>query len=182
MGGVELTDIYDQKGVSKYSTMIYGAEDANLDFEEYINFFWKVPDTVTCSPRIYAVIDPDNTYAEIHENNNKGWNVLQMLDCDDCRYIEVGMEPHVVESVPMETWPSPTGDHSMVRFSLPQGGDVLLEVFGVSGQRIDVVTSGWYPAGDHEISYFAGQLEDGLYFYRLTSGKVTRTAKLVVAK
>ncbi|MDF1571235.1 MAG: hypothetical protein P1P82_06425 [Bacteroidales bacterium] len=182
MGGVELTDIYGEQGVSKYSTMIYGAEDANLDFEEYLNFFWQVPDTVTCSPRIYAVIDPDNTYAEIHKNNNKGWNVLPMFDCEDCGYIEVGLEPHVVQSVPMDTWPTPARDHSRVRFSLQQDGKVLLEVFSISGQRVDVVTSGWYPAGDHEVSYFAGQLEDGVYFYRMTSGMVTRTARLVVAK
>jgi len=181
-GGVELTDIYGMQGVSKYSTMMYGAEDANLDFEEYLNFFWQVPDTVTCSPRIYAVIDPDNVVEEIHENNNKGWNVLQILDCDDCGYIEVDVEPYVVTSLPLKTWPTPARDHSMVQFSLQQEGDVLLEVFDVSGQRVDIVTSNWYPAGDHEIRYFAGQLDDGLYFYRLTSGKMARTAKLVVAK
>jgi hypothetical protein len=181
-GGVELTDLYGQQGVSRFSTMIYGASEANLDFEEYLNFYWKVPDTITCSPRIYAVIDPDNVVAEIHENNNKGWNVLQIFDCADCGYIEVAVEPHIVDGLPLNTWPTPARDLSVVQFSLQQQGDVLLEVFNVSGQRVDVLANGWYPAGDHEVSYVTNQLYNGLYFYRLTSGKVTRTAKLVVAK
>jgi hypothetical protein len=182
MGGVELTNIYGEQGISENSTLDRDAEYENLDFEEYLNFYWQVPDTVTCSPRIYAVIDPDNVVEEIHENNNKGWNVLPMVDCDNCSYIEVAVEPHIVTNQPLKTWPTPVREHSVVQFSLQQEGDVLLEVFSLSGNRVDVVTSSRYPAGDHEISYFAGQLEDGLYFYRLTSGKVTRTAKLVVAK
>ncbi len=182
MGGVELTDISGEQGVSKYSTMMYGAEDANLDFEEYLNFYWQVPDTVTCSPRIYAVIDPDQVVEEIHENNNKGWNVLPMAGCDDCGYIELEVEPHIANSVPLVTYPTPADEHSIVRFSLQQQGEILLEVFNVSGQRLDVVTNSWYPAGDHEVTYATGHLEDGMYFYRLTSGNVTRTAKLVVSK
>jgi hypothetical protein len=162
--------------------MIYGAEDANLDFEEYINFFWQVPDTISCSPRIYAVIDPDDAVPEIHENNNKGWNVLKIADCANCEYIEVDVEPYVVTSLPLKAWPTPARDYSMVQFSLQQEGDVMLEVFSLSGRRVDVVTNRWYPAGDHEVNYALHQLNDGIYFYRLTSGKMTRTAKLVVAK
>ena len=182
LGGVELTDIYGATGMSKYSTMIYEAEDENLDFEEYLNFYWQVPDTVTCSPRIYVVIDPDNVVEEIHENNNKGWNVLPMVDCDDCGYIEVDVEPYIAGSVPLVTYPTPADDHSIVRFSLQEQGEVLLEVFNVSGQRLDIVTNTWYPAGDHEVNYATGHLDDGLYFYRLTSGNVTRTAKLMISK
>lgn len=182
MGGVELTNIYGEQGASKYSTMVYGAQDANLDFEEYLNFYWQVPDTVTCSPRIYAVIDPENLVEEIHENNNKGWNVLPMVNCDDCGYIELDVEPYLATSVPLETWPTPAKEHSMVRFSMQQQGDVMLEVFSISGRRVDVVTNSWYPAGDHEINYATGHLEDGLYVYRLTTGNIARTAKLVVAK
>ncbi len=182
MGGVELTDISGEKGISKPSTMIYGASDANLDFEEYMNFYWQVPDTVTCSPRIYAVIDPDNLYEEIHENNNKGWNVLPMVDCDDCGYIEVGREPHYTAQAFLETFPNPAGEYSVVRFSLARQGNVMLEIYDISGKRVDVVADRWYPAGDHTLNYATGKLEDGVYYYRMTSGNVTRTAKLIVAK
>src|SRR5690606_27772721 len=41
-----------------------------------VNFKLVVPDDLPSFPRIYAVIDQQNTISEIHENNNKGFNVL----------------------------------------------------------------------------------------------------------
>ncbi len=37
---------------------------------------WKVPGQVSKDTKIYAVIDPDNEIDEIHEDNNKAWNLL----------------------------------------------------------------------------------------------------------
>lgn len=37
---------------------------------------WLVPVDISDFPRIFAVIDPDNSISEIHENNNKGFNML----------------------------------------------------------------------------------------------------------
>ena len=181
MGGVEISDIYGETGSSKYSTMIYGAPDANIDFEEYLTFNWKVPDTITCNPRIYAMIDPENEVTEIHENNNKGWNVLHVFDCKDCGYIEVGVEPYVYEMASLETYPVPASDFSRVHFTTEKEGKVMLEVYNLSGQCMDVVSDEWYPAGDHEITYPVAKLEDGIYLYRLTKGNATQTARLVVA-
>ena len=68
-------------------------------------------------------------------------------------------------------------------FAVRQVGHVpAVEDDGALGRRVDVVTNSWYPAGDHEINYATGHLEDGLYVYRLTTGNIARTAKLVVAK
>ncbi len=39
---------------------------------------WEVPSGIGFFPRIYAVIDPSNAVDEIHEANNKGWNVLNV--------------------------------------------------------------------------------------------------------
>jgi len=37
---------------------------------------WKVPWSINRNARIYAVIDEDNLVAEIHEDNNNGWTLL----------------------------------------------------------------------------------------------------------
>src|SRR5690606_30610251 len=45
---------------------------------------WTVPaDADWRYARIYAVIDPDNAITEIHEENNKGWTVLDFV-CAAC--------------------------------------------------------------------------------------------------
>jgi hypothetical protein len=183
-GGIKLTDIYGESGSSKHSTMIYGAAEANLDFEEYLTFNWKVPDTLSCSPRIYAVIDPENECAEIHENNNKGWNVLHILDCEECEYHEyyINVDDFNSNLFSLETYPNPVSAYSTIRFSLPRSEDVTIEVYNLSGQKVCTVTNSQYPQGEQEVVFYAGHLSDGLYFYKLTAGSFTRTTKLIILK
>ena len=52
---------------------------------ETVRASWTVPTDVTDwrYARIYAVIDPDNAIAEIHDENNKGWTVLDFV-CAAC--------------------------------------------------------------------------------------------------
>jgi Secretion system C-terminal sorting domain len=183
-GGVKLTDIDGLSESSKYSTMMYYATEANLDFEDYLTFLWQVPDTVSCSPRIYAVIDEGDEYSEIHEDNNTGWNTLTITECTECLYAEnyIGIEDKAAEVFHLETYPTPVSDYSRIRFDLPFAENVLIEVFSMSGQKVGTVTDAYYPAGEQEVEFYAGDLSDGLYFYRFTAGSSIGTSKLIVMK
>jgi hypothetical protein len=47
--------------------------------EGFAEFVWRTdPNPVGASLRIYAVIDEENAIAEIHEDNNVGWTVLNL--------------------------------------------------------------------------------------------------------
>ena len=37
---------------------------------------WRVPEQVSKDTKIYALLDPDNLIDEVHEDNNKAWNLL----------------------------------------------------------------------------------------------------------
>ena len=181
-GGIKLTDIYGETGSSKYSTMIYGASEANIDFEEYFTFNWEVPDTLSCSPRIYAVIDPEDEFTEIHENNNTGWNVIRLIDCGHCEYAEnyIDVESFDSELFHFETYPNPVSTFSKIRFSLPWQENVRIDLYDLSGQKVYTVTNQQYPAGEQELSFYAGNLCAGIYFYQIKAGGFVRTAKLII--
>ncbi|MEN8158387.1 MAG: T9SS type A sorting domain-containing protein, partial [Bacteroidota bacterium] len=183
-GGVELTDIYGVTGSSKQSTMIYGAADASLDFEEYLTFNWRVPDTISCSPRIYAVIDQEDEYTEIHEDNNTGWNQLNMLGCAACEYNDyyINTDHYDARLFNFETYPNPVSNYSRMHFSLPWQEHVKIELYNLSGQKVGTVTDTHYPPGEHEVVFYAGELVDGVYFYSIKAGGFVRTAKLIVMK
>lgn len=183
-GGIELIDIYGVNGSSKISTMMYDATEATHDFEEYLTFNWQVPDTVTCSPRIYAVIDQEDEYTEIHEDNNTGWNKLNIIGCTACEYAEnyVGEERYDAKLFLFESYPTPVSTYSRIRFSLPGAANVRIELYNMSGQKLATVTDAYYPPGEQEVEFYAGAMTDGLYFYKLTAGAYTRTAKLIVMK
>ncbi|MBN1132894.1 MAG: T9SS type A sorting domain-containing protein [Bacteroidales bacterium] len=183
-GGIKLSDVFGVAGTSKPSTMIYGASEANIDFEDYLSFNWKVPDTLTCSPRIYAVIDPENEYEEIHENNNTGWNVLRVVDCADCAYPEnyIHVKNPGAEESYIRAYPNPASTYATIRFALPWQEHVTIELFNLSGQKIGTVADSPYPPGEQEVTFYAGDLSDGVYFCKLTAGSFTRTVRLFILK
>jgi hypothetical protein len=183
-GGVKLTDIYGETGSSKHSTMIYGASDPINDCEEYFTFLWEVPDTVTCSPRIYAVIDEENIYEEIHKNNNVGWNLLKIYDCKECKYVEriTGTDQVIAPVASAIAYPNPFSSTCMIRFSLPQPEKVRIELFDLSGQTAALVTEGSYGAGEQEVELNAGDLGNGIYFCRVSAGNYSEIIKLVLMR
>ncbi|MEX0986234.1 MAG: T9SS type A sorting domain-containing protein [Bacteroidales bacterium] len=183
-GGVKLTDIYGVTGSSKLSTMIYGATDAINDCEEYFSFVWEVPDTVTCSPRIYAVIDEEDGFAEIHENNNVGWNLLNIYDCKECKYVEriTGSDDVFAPVASVKAYPNPFSSTCMIRFTLPQTDAVQIDLYNLAGHKIATLTDKTYGSGEHEVSLNAGDLGDGIYFCRVTAGAFQEIIKLVLLR
>lgn len=180
--GVELTDIYGSKGKSKYTSMVYGATEAGLDIDEYLSFNWKVPDSITCSPRIYVQIDPDDDYIEIHENNNRGWNLLNILDCADCWYEEVAIESNKFEFSEMDIYPRPASEYSNISFTLQNNAQVQLDLYTLTGMRLMRVADESLPAGNHVLRHDTGALPEGLYLYRLSAEGEVRTARLLIVK
>jgi PKD repeat protein len=92
-----------------------------------------------------------------------------------------------VESLPTEfglsqNHPNPFNPTTEVAFNLPQASAIMLEVYNVVGQRIAVLASGMYPAGDHVVTWDAAAHSSGVYFYRLTAGEYTATRKMVLLK
>jgi hypothetical protein len=183
-GGVKLTDIYGATGRSKRSTMEYWATDAVYDREEYLTFVWKIPDTVSCSPRIYGVIDPENVYTEIHKNNNVGWNLINIYDCGHCEYTErITRTERIPAGQPkFKAYPNPFSSYCQVRFSLPQPEDVQIDLYNLTGHKVAIVTSQWYDAGEHEVSLNAENLATGVYILRITAGSYSEVTRLVLVR
>jgi len=183
-GGIRLTDIYTKTGSSKDSKMIYGAPEENMDREEYLTFIWKVPDTITCSPRIYAVIDQENEHSEIHENNNVGWNWLNIYGCDRCTYEEriVHSENIIAEQLFFNAYPNPFSSGCRIRFSLPQPEDVQIDLYNLAGYKISTVAKRMYDSGEHEVSLSGENLSNGIYVCRINAGTYSEVIKLAMIR
>lgn len=93
-----------------------------------------------------------------------------------------------VRSVPQNSprlqgnYPNPFNPSTTITYSLPRPADVRLEVFDLLGKRLRVLEKGFKPAGEHEVTFDAGGLPSGLYFYTLTADNFTQTRKMVVVK
>ena len=72
---------------------------------------------------------------------------------------------------------NPFGDRATVRFTLPQAGEVRLEVFNVQGRHVATLAEGPMTAGSHSVSLDGRGLGSGVYFCRLTAGPAQRTRR-----
>ena len=81
-----------------------------------------------------------------------------------------------------QNYPNPVNATTTIDFSLPQPGQVSLEMFDISGRKVAVLASGDRPAGKHSIGFDASRLPNGTYIYRLISPTGVQSRKMIVVR
>ena len=69
----------------------------------------------------------------------------------------------------LQNFPNPFNPVTTISFELLSASSVKLVVLDVLGQEVATLISEWKEAGIHTITFDAGQLSSGMYFYRLTT-------------
>jgi len=106
-----------------------------------VRFPWRVPEGLRY-PRIYAVIDPDGSMAEVHEENNKAFSILGAYD---------GSGPPLAGFNPSPT----SNDPLAVQFTNTSSGEYtsLLWDFGDGATSIEPTPTHTYAAaGDYLVT------------------------------
>ena len=82
-----------------------------------------------------------------------------------------------------QNYPNPFNPTTSINFSLPYEGHTKLTIFDVLGREVSVLVDEMMTIGSHTISFNAGsQLASGVYLYRLQSGGLTSTQKMLLMK
>lgn len=81
-----------------------------------------------------------------------------------------------------QNYPNPFNPTTVISYQLPINGFVTLGVYDLLGRSIKTLVSERQSAGTHTVTFNASGLPSGVYFYRLTSGSVVKTKKLVMIK
>ena len=78
--------------------------------------------------------------------------------------------------------PNPFNPSTVIRFSLPEAGNVRLKVFDLLGREVAALLNEHREAGTHQVHFDARALPSGMYFYRLESGGRVVVQKMVLAR
>jgi len=78
--------------------------------------------------------------------------------------------------------PNPSNSRSLIKYGLPESGQVRLEIFDLLGRRAAVLVDEVMSAGWHRAEFDSGELSSGVYFARLESGEHHEVIKMVVLK
>lgn len=66
-------------------------------------------------------------------------------------------------------YPNPFSLYTNIRFESP-GDELLIQVFNSQGQLIRTLVNGYVPAGEHTVTFDAGDLAPGIYYYKYQRG------------
>jgi hypothetical protein len=81
-----------------------------------------------------------------------------------------------------QNYPNPFNPTTNITYSIPNSGDVTLEVFNVMGQRVATLINGVQAAGSHSATFDASNLSSGVYMYRLGFEGTVQTRQMLLVK
>lgn len=81
-----------------------------------------------------------------------------------------------------QNYPNPFNPSTNISFSVPQSSSVKISVFDLLGRELSTPVNEFKQAGNYEITFDAGRLGSGVYYYRMTAGDFTDTKKMIVIK
>jgi len=81
-----------------------------------------------------------------------------------------------------QNYPNPFRTSTTITYSVPERSKVEIVVFDAGGRMIETLENGDRPAGTYSVSFNAGQLPKGEYFYRVTANDFLKTRKCILLK
>ncbi|MEC8984193.1 MAG: T9SS type A sorting domain-containing protein, partial [Candidatus Neomarinimicrobiota bacterium] len=81
-----------------------------------------------------------------------------------------------------QNYPNPFNPVTNIRYSLERSGDVKLDLINLQGQTVATYIEQNQQPGDYEFVLDGSGLSNGVYFYRLTQNRISKTRKMVLMK
>jgi alpha-glucosidase (family GH31 glycosyl hydrolase) len=81
-----------------------------------------------------------------------------------------------------QNFPNPFNSSTRIIFKIGEDGEVTLKVYDILGREIMVLVNEYKTAGTYEVSFNAGSLSSGVYYYQLAAGSFLQTRKLTFLK
>lgn len=102
------------------------------------------------------------------------------------KYGVIGVKP-ISNSVPMvynlyQNYPNPFNPSTTIKFDLPKQDFVSIKMYDLLGREVNEILKENLSAGSYELTFDAGNLSSGVYFYRLKAGDFEDVKKMVLLK
>lgn len=82
----------------------------------------------------------------------------------------------------LQNYPNPFNPTTTIKYSIPESGYAILKVYDIIGRDVATLISGYQTKGEHSVVFDAKNLPSGMYFYKLESGNLNKTMKMILLK
>jgi len=97
--------------------------------------------------------------------------------------VSVDEEPNMPSGYYLsQNYPNPFNASTMISFNLSEPSDVRVEIFDLLGRGIVTLLNELKQAGEHQVVWNAGDQPSGVYFYKMETGNISETRKMVLMK
>ncbi len=129
--------------------------------------------------------DPDNGDYRLQTNSpcftdECGYMGYTDETCEAQLIDEILLQPTAITL--SQNYPNPFNPSTTIEYGLSAAGDVKLSIYNIRGQLVDVIQSGFQPAGYHSVEWAPGELPSGIYLVEMRAGEFRKTVKVTFVK
>ncbi len=117
---------------------------------------------------------------EIHETNNKGFNVLGAPAVVTEIIEENTINPD--EYTLYQSYPNPFNPTTNIKYSIPKKDKTTIKVFDILGREVVTLVNENQNAGTYIVPFDGSNFASGVYFYSIRSGSFIETKKMILLK
>ena len=81
-----------------------------------------------------------------------------------------------------QNYPNPFNPSTRIKYQVSSISFVSLVVFDILGNEIETLVNEEKPAGTYELTWYAGNLPSGVYFYKIQAGDFIETKKMLLLR
>ena len=81
-----------------------------------------------------------------------------------------------------QNYPNPFNPATTISYDLPEGSDVTLTIYMLTGQKVATLVSEHQEAGYHRVAWDGSGFATGIYFYRMEAGGFVEARRMVLLK
>ena len=116
------------------------------------------------SPKEYSFVD-ESVFPGLYQYRLKQIDTDGSFEYSEIIEVQFGVVP--TEFVLDQNYPNPFNPSTVISYSIPTASNVSLRVFDVLGNLITSLVNQNQDAGNYKIYFNAGELSNGVYFYKI---------------
>jgi len=78
--------------------------------------------------------------------------------------------------------PNPFNATTAISYNLSRSTDIKIEIYDLLGRKIETIDNGFQSSGYYQITWDAGDLPSGVYFYKVQAGNFIEAKKMMLLK